>query len=129
MQRVEDFMQSFLTTQTELQRDWLARSNSFYETFYSEDCPARKYRSFVLNPPEAVESIKSSENSAEVITTGIKFHDRQYRHRYQLRANGATWEIHDREIECGVCNTTGKNKDGTSRCNVCKGVGWIGKNF
>ena len=34
------------------------------------------------------------------------------------------WRITSMEWECGICHGSGKAKDGTRDCKLCKGAGW-----
>jgi hypothetical protein len=126
MQSIEDFMQEFFAAKLETNRAWVEHWASFDERYYHPDWIERRERGFLLaSPPETVESVIRSDTSAQVITTGYRFRERQYRQRYHLVAAEEAWQIRRVEIDCVICQATGKNRAGTAPCRVCKGKGWI----
>jgi hypothetical protein len=72
---------------------------------------------------ETIVSVQSSESGAEAITSAYtKKHDQTHRARYQLVPMGESWQIASIEIECFLCDGTGKLN--LSECELCKGKGW-----
>jgi hypothetical protein len=71
--------------------------------------------------PETVVSVEGLDKVAEVITAG-RPRAMPKRYRYHLRASATSWQIHEMEWECFLCDGTGVRDN--AKCHMCAGNGW-----
>lgn len=125
MQTPEEFMRKYFRERTDVIRAEISRRQPFRQKFYFEDCAFDNRKGAIAqSEAEQILSVTSFEEGTEVITTGIGTEQRTWRLRYQLQAIGDHWLIKRVQMECGICHGTGKRKQGTVDCPICKGKGW-----
>ncbi len=73
---------------------------------------------------ERLEKTEQSERSA-VVTTRIDGGTHYVRLRYDLRAEGESWIIENRRMQCSRCGGTGRKAGTEEPCPGCKGEGWL----
>ena len=120
-------MHEYFRERTESIRAELVQREPFRQKFYAVNCAYDSQRGAVeLSESEEIVEVRcSNDGEAHVITSsGIGNHQRRV--RYHLQPVGDRWLIRAGEIECGICHGTGKAKNGTTDCMVCKGKGWFG---
>jgi hypothetical protein len=123
MQVVEEFLADFFRDRTRLFRqsvtDWETHTARFFTSDYR---PYDRHKMVTDSEAERVTAVAGSDAAPEVITSG--FTGGLYRARYRLRAAGESWLVASVEMECGFCRGSGKAKNGTNDCILCKGKGW-----
>jgi hypothetical protein len=121
--RADEFLQDYFRGRTDLYRQASPFFANHAQRFFAPTYQLSDHeQSIADSEAEKITSIKDSDGHAEIITTG--FTSGNWRMRYLLAAASDSWMITAIEMECGICHGSGKAKDGTSDCKLCKGVGW-----
>jgi hypothetical protein len=124
----EEFMREYFSERTEKRRAELIQHEPFRRKFYTSDSSfdSRQWAVEQSEKEEVLEVTHADNGEAQVITSGIGIGERRRRQRYHLQPADNKWLIHSGEFECGICHGSGKKKDGTTDCPLCKGRGWMG---
>jgi hypothetical protein len=123
MKSVQDFLSEYFRLRTESHKVSCASFVPVIERFFAQGYdPFNPKLSIARSAAEKVLAVSASEGFTEVTTSG--FTDGQWRARYRLIASGDTWRISSVEWECGVCHGSGRSKNGSHECKLCKGKGW-----
>ena len=116
-------MADFFVDRTRLLRQaapgWETHIRRFFTSSYR---PYDRQKAVADSENERVTSITDSDKAPEIITTGST--GGLWRARYRLCLAGESWFITSMEMECGICRGSGKAKNGTNDCRICKGKGW-----
>lgn len=123
MQSVEEFFHNYFKERTATLRSakavWDPHIKSFFAPPYS---PWDHDASVRDSEQENIISVQESADEFEVITSGSV--GGRWRMRYRTIRDNESWRIASIEWECGICHGSGKRKDGTAPCRLCKGAGW-----
>src|SRR2546422_11578383 len=116
----QKFLQSFLKERAAIYAEANMRLAPLYAKCFGE--PLSQYADdFLLRDKEdhVFEDMKESGEFATIVTRE-QFKVRALRTRYHLAASGDTWKIARIEMECFLCQRTGRTRDGAI-CRQCGG--------
>jgi hypothetical protein len=126
--RAEEFLQDYFQGRTDLYRQASPIFASHAQRFFAPTYQlSDHHQSIAQSEAEKIINVSNSDGQVKIITNG--FTSGNWRMRYLLAAAGGSWMITAIELECGICHSSGKAKDGKSVCKFCKGAGWklVGK--
>ena len=123
MQPIEQFMHDYFRDRTGFLQEsvggWETHVRKFFTSAYQ---PYDRQKTVADSEAERILSVTSADGLTEIITSGFAGGRRRF--RYRLSSVGERWRITSMEMECGICDGSGKAKDGKSDCRLCKGAGW-----
>ncbi|SRR5258706_8435288 len=123
MQTATDFLNDYFCDRTNLLRGsvdaWETHITRFFSPGYR---PYDRQKAVAQSEAERVTSMAGSDEAPEIITSGCT--GGLWRARYRLRKADDLWLVTSMEMECGICRGSGKARNGTDDCRLCKGKGW-----